>query len=320
MVVFSQCGPKGWGKLLALALAWPVLGALQPVGAATVFSYLSSPYSWVGLGETVSVAPEDGFAITATSTGNGLSFGINDFASNPDGQAVRWWYLDFATANDQPLTVGSYTGATRYPLNAYPFTDPATPGLSFIGNGRGNNALSGFFDVLETNVADDGTVLSFAADFVQYDEGNLNGWNKGAIRFHSDLPVALTPEPIQEEPILEEPVVETPIIEEPPADVELSPCYVSWNFGGSCPETDNIVEDWPIPLEQPLDLDSDIVWMFSGGSTMGNIYAPDLYPIMMSPASPSGSPTAAPGPLPAAAALAGWQSSRRLRRRCIHRP
>lgn len=341
-----------WRRLLTLALACPLFGALQPARAATMFSYLSSPYSWVGGGETVSIGPEGGFAFTAKPLTNGMSIAINDFATNPDFQATRWWQLDLSTANDQALTVGSYTGATRHPFNVSPFSDPATPGLSFTGNGRGNNALTGSFDVLEANFADDGSVLSFAADFVQYDEGWQSWWNKGAIRINSNLPIALTPEPINEaeliklgylpdpdqvlpeepasveEPIVEIPVEETPI-EEPPFIVD-EPFYGEWpnEYASSCMLSNAdeslsrfIREPCPLPIPdlEPTDLGSEIVWFFSSGSSSEMVVPKNYYNYRTLELSPAGSPVATPGPLPVAAALAGWQSSRRLRRRCRNR-
>lgn len=157
--------------------------------AATELYYTSSPQSWVGGGETVSVTPADGFDFVASRNfDNGVSFSIDDFASNPDFQETRWWYLDFAAPFSAPLTVGSYQGATRFP-----FQEDDEPGLSFTGNGRGDNTLTGWFNVLEVAYAPDGSVLFFAADFMQYDEGFQAWWNLGSIRYNSDIPAI--PEP-----------------------------------------------------------------------------------------------------------------------------
>jgi len=159
--------------------------------AATEFFYTSSPQSWVGGGETVSVTPLAGFAFTtARNFDNGVSFSINDFSTNPNFQLTRWWYLDFAAPADAPLAVGTYQGATRWPFQA-----AANPGLSFSGNGRGNNTLTGSFNVLEVTYGAGGSVMSFAADFVQYDEGFQSWWNIGSIRFKSDVPITAVPEP-----------------------------------------------------------------------------------------------------------------------------
>ncbi len=319
----NPLSPHRWGGWLALVLAWPLAGAFQPSQAATSFSYISSPYSWVGLGEAVTVREEDGFAFTASPSSIGLSFAINDFDSNPDPWSARWWTLDLYAAADQPLSIGSYTGAVRFPFN-----EPGTPGLSFTGNGRGNNTLTGSFQVLDATVADDGTLLSFAADFVQYDEGWQNWWNKGSIRFNSDLPILLTPEPINMEELialgyLPDPdlqIPEEPVGTEPPGD--FAPIVIEDLEGVEEPGGGIGGPILDITLEEPLlvmDADmSDIVWHFSSGSSATMVLGAALTPSSIF--LPAGSPQAAPGPLPVAAALAGWHGSRRLRRRCKARP
>lgn len=159
--------------------------------AITALYYTSSAESWVGNGETVLVTPVGGFEFTASRNyDNGVSFAVNDFNTNPDFWSTRWWYIDFVAPNDAPLAVGTYLNATRFPFQA-----PSSPGLAFIGNGRGNNTLTGSFSVLEASYAQDGAVLSFAADFLQYDEGIQSWWNIGAIRYNSSVAIAAVPEP-----------------------------------------------------------------------------------------------------------------------------
>ena len=178
-----------WIALISAALAVFSANA-API---TALYYTSSPESWVGHGETVTVTPAEGFQFTAQPNfDNGVSFAINDFLTNPDFQKTRWWYLDFAAPFSALLTVGFYDHATRFP-----FQDAENPGLDFSGNGRGNNMLTGFFEVLEAVYAADGSVLKFAADFTQFDEGFANWWNRGSIRFNSDIPLIISqvPEP-----------------------------------------------------------------------------------------------------------------------------
>jgi hypothetical protein len=210
-----------WTRLIACALALPLAGSLQPAQAATLLSFLSSPYSWVGGGETVSAGPANGFEIGV----QGDPFTMLDFRViepwTPDGW--RWWYLRLAAPEGANLSVGSYANATRWP-----FQETTAPGLDFSGNGRGNNRLTGSFNILESNVADDGT-FSFAVDFLQYDEESTNAWIKGAIRYNSEVPVNLTPEPIVVDPPVDlgynpdpypylpiiDPIIEDPGIGEP---------------------------------------------------------------------------------------------------------
>lgn len=170
---------------VVVSMAGVSLGSL----AATEFYYTSSPASWVGQGETVSVSPDLGFEfIVSRNFDNGISFSIRNDASGPAQSS--WWYLDFAAPSGVPLSVGSYLGATRWP-----FQDAEKPGLSFSGNGRGNNRLTGMFNVLEVEYSPAGEVASFAADFLQYDEGIESWWNQGSIRYNSDIAISVVPEP-----------------------------------------------------------------------------------------------------------------------------
>lgn len=176
-------------QALAATLVTLLLLPVQ-VFAATALYYTSSPQSWVGHGETVLVTPDQGFEFKASRNfDNGVSFAINDFSTNPNFQTTRWWYLDFAAPNDAPLGVGTYLHATRFPFQALD-----APGLSFSGNGRGDNMLTGNFSVLEAVYAQDGAVLSFAADFLQYDEGFKSWWNIGAVRYNSSVAIPAVPE------------------------------------------------------------------------------------------------------------------------------
>jgi hypothetical protein len=158
----------------------------------TAFHYTSSPTSWVGGGETVTVLPTtgSGFAIEVSRNfDDGVSFSINNFEFEFPS---TWWYLHFAAPGDAMLQVGHYGNATRWPFQAI-----AEAGLDFNGNGRGNNGLTGFFDVLEAVYdPNTGEVISFAADFTQYDEKFLDKWNKGSIRYNSSVALfSSVPEP-----------------------------------------------------------------------------------------------------------------------------
>lgn len=265
-----------WARLMAWALALPLAGSLQPAQAATSLSFLSSPYSYVGGGETVSAGPDNGFDIGVHGDPfTMLSFSIAE-PWTPEGLS-RYWNLELAAPEGASLSVGSYANATRWP-----FQETTAPGLTFSGNYRGNNRLTGSFNILESNVADDGT-FSFAVDFLQYDEESTNAWIKGAIRYNSEVPVNLTPEPIVVDPRILEPWPGESIIDPP-------------------------ISILPYPID---DQDLPVYWYFgSSGSSM--VF--NSTPITINPTNSYPVPT--PGPLPIAGVLAGWQSARRLRRRC----
>jgi len=65
----------------------------------------------------------------------------------------------------------------------------AGPGMAFTAPGRGNNTLSGWFNVLQADYQTNGQVAAFAVDFVQYDETIVTRWNRGSIRYNSHIPV-----------------------------------------------------------------------------------------------------------------------------------
>jgi hypothetical protein len=89
------------------------------------------------------------------------------------------WQVEFGTADRKPLTVGEYANAYRFP-----FQEHGRPRMCFSGHGRCNNRLTGKFIVREI-VASHGRLISFAADFVQYDEERETSWTRGCIRFNS---------------------------------------------------------------------------------------------------------------------------------------
>jgi len=156
--------------------------ALTANGQTTAF-FFTGPHGYVSGGKTGLVTVEDGFTFYAQrNLDNGVSLSI--YAPNP---LTFDAHLDFAAPHNVPLTIGTYLDATRYP-----FQGPNSPGLSFSMNGRGDNTLTGFFTVLEIEYGPGNSITSFAADFTQYDEGQMDWWNQGSIRFNSSLPI---PEP-----------------------------------------------------------------------------------------------------------------------------
>lgn len=184
-------------KTITKAMASIALGFCMSHNAAfgspiTGLYYTSAPDSWVGNGKTLVITPSDNFDFIPSSNPYhpSVSFAINDFSKNPDFWSMRWWNLDFAAPYNQRLDVGHYANATRYPFHAW-----GEPGLWFAGNGRGSNQITGSFDVLEIDYDVDGLLLSFAADFTQYDENIVAWWNKGSIRYNSNIALFPIPEP-----------------------------------------------------------------------------------------------------------------------------
>ncbi|HOX09464.1 MAG TPA: hypothetical protein PLA52_02340 [Candidatus Omnitrophota bacterium] len=153
--------------------------------ASTVFYYTSSPESWVGQGESATVTPNDGFAfIVERNYCNGVSFHINNFTPIPDINNMISWHLNFAAPYNVVLQPGQYENAIHF---TYQYSE--YPGLAFYGKGRANGSISGYFNVYEAVYGDNDEVISFAADFMQYDEGVEDAWSMGGIRYNSDYPI-----------------------------------------------------------------------------------------------------------------------------------
>jgi len=87
---------------------------------------------------------------------------ISTYGFSVNVNAGPYWTLSFAAPKAESLLALFYDNATRYP-----FEDPALPGLSVSGDGRGCNTLTGNFDVISVDTAK----LQFAANFEQHCEG-----------------------------------------------------------------------------------------------------------------------------------------------------
>jgi hypothetical protein len=160
-----------------VSLAWSLECTAR---ADTLFFFTSSPTSWVGQGQTMTMSETNGYTVTVNLYGNALEAQIHT-ASWSD-----WWWVDFQPADGAPFQTGLYLNAQRTPGQA-----AGHPGLTFVGEARGDDSVSGFFNVLEFSETN-GVVTSAAINFTQYDETNPSWWNIGSLRYNSIVPV---PEP-----------------------------------------------------------------------------------------------------------------------------
>ncbi|HAJ59367.1 MAG TPA: hypothetical protein DCP31_08920 [Cyanobacteria bacterium UBA8543] len=138
------------------------LSLVSPASAATFLSFSSEPGDYIGAGASATFTRDDGYFRVSNNFDNGVSVSFSDFpfAGN------NFWSLDLAPPGGTALAPGTYEAATRFPFQA-----PSEPGLSFSGNGRGCNTLTGRFNV--QNIAYDsyGEPARFQADFEQHCEG-----------------------------------------------------------------------------------------------------------------------------------------------------
>lgn len=140
----------------------------------TNFLFASSAQSWIGQGQSLFAAPTNGYNVHLTQ----ISPNILQFNITATNSVATNWLLEFSTTNDF-FTVGAYSNA----VNA----GGSPTRLQFGGMGRGNNTSDGFFNVLDATYSSN-QIVSFAADFVQYDNNDTNSWNEGSIRYNSTIP------------------------------------------------------------------------------------------------------------------------------------
>ena len=150
-----------------------VVGA-QPTAATTNFFFVSSIQSSVGQGQSLFAAATNGYNVSLLQ----ISSNILQFNITSTNSVNTNWTLQFSCTNDV-FTVGTWSNA----LNAG--GSPAS--FVFSGMGRAANTANGFFKVLEATYSSN-QLVSFAADFVQYDNDDTNGWNEGSIRYNSTIP------------------------------------------------------------------------------------------------------------------------------------
>ena len=89
------------------------------------------------------------------------------------------WNLDFVAAGGGAPQVGVHADARRWPGSG-----AGEPGLQVTGAGRACPVIAGSFEVSELALAEDGSVLAFAADFAQVCEG-FSPTLRGSVRWRA---------------------------------------------------------------------------------------------------------------------------------------
>jgi putative cell wall-binding protein len=142
--------------------------ACDPDFQNTWLRFDSDSGDWIGKGLYRTWHPTDGaFSVTGSAGEVSVAF---------DG-GQTWWDLQFAAPAGQTLKVGNYEGATRAP-----FREGSAPGIDVGGTGAGCNTIKGRFEVLDLELAPDGQVERFSADFEQHCEGGTAAL-RGSIRY-----------------------------------------------------------------------------------------------------------------------------------------
>jgi hypothetical protein len=145
--------------------------ACDPIQGSTFIHFDSQAGDYIGQGQRRTWTLADG-TLTARRITNGVQVNFSGGSTT--------WSLSFVAPASQPLALGSYEGAARYP-----FQSSTQPGLDVGGSGRGCNTLTGRFDVLELEIDAAGVVRHFAADFEQHCEGGTPALF-GVVRFNAE--------------------------------------------------------------------------------------------------------------------------------------
>ena len=153
----------------------------------TALYYNGSPESFVTRGHTGTLTPEEGYSFQPTV---GPYYGhlpapeyVSIRVHNSSNSDI--WDITVAMPRGSEIVPGTYLNATQYP-----FGDPAGPRLDF--SAAGISASSGKFTIYEVSISD-GKLVSFAADFMQYEGMALASWSYGSIRFNSPVPINTIP-------------------------------------------------------------------------------------------------------------------------------
>jgi hypothetical protein len=177
-LTMPDIGPP-YPEAIFLAPAFTFTPGPPSTNTTTFFYFTSSPSAWIGSGQT----------LTFTNVSANRTFNLGVYTDSVRFSAGGY-ELVIVGPNLTLARVGYYPGATRWP-----FMDSGA-GMAMTAPGRGNNTLSGWFNVLQADYQTNGQVAAFAVDFVQYDEGNLAKWNRGSIRYNSSIPAPGSPPPM----------------------------------------------------------------------------------------------------------------------------
>jgi hypothetical protein len=143
---------------------------------------IGSNESYISEAETWPLNEKDGAFIVSTipyvGEPKGRSFISVAFDMDSD------WKLQVAAPKGQELTVGEYTGATRYTFQA-----DNVPGLAFGGQGRGCNKSFSDFTIYELSYDDADNIASLAIDFDLACEQETRDRLRGVVRINSTYPL-----------------------------------------------------------------------------------------------------------------------------------
>ena len=166
-----------------------VVTVVNDNSSVTFVHFDSEQDDYIGQGKERTFSIADGFVLTPSRYNGGVSISFDNRAA-ANLQHSEGWEMNFAAPLGTIFGVGNYENAE---LSSARDGEHST--LDIFGNGRGPSKSKGSFRVLEAQFAHDGSVLKFAADFEQYNDGNHGLSLRGQVRYNSTVPLPPPPEP-----------------------------------------------------------------------------------------------------------------------------
>jgi hypothetical protein len=165
-----------------LGLALSCVAQSTSAATAATALYFSGPTGeYVSQGQQYFLDVAHGYQVLVNNLNNAdsrISFYFNNLSTAPPSKQHSWT-VAFSASNGGVLQPGIYLNATRQAFAT------VGPGLDLYGDGRGNNAVKGYFSVLQAVYDAQGNVVQFAADFVL--QGDTPGKIFGSVRYNSDV-------------------------------------------------------------------------------------------------------------------------------------
>lgn len=176
-----------------LTLGAMLTGATAAEAQTTALRFDSDPGDYIVQGVDQTITPAQATFQIASNFANGVSVSVT-------GPGFSfWWRLDFAAAGNQPLAVGAYESAQRFPF-------VSGNGLDVGGSGRGCNRLTGRYVVREielhtivwTVTDSDGATSGLGSRYFRVSNGATGSVTAATAAFvtQSLAVVALDPSPI----------------------------------------------------------------------------------------------------------------------------
>ncbi|SRR5260221_203462 len=160
---------------ILLLLGFALFCVVHTASAVTALYFSGPTGEYISQGDEYYLSTASGYQIIVNSYNkdNWISFNFNNFSTAPPAKQ-HFRTIALSAPNGGLLGPGIYLNAKRTGFL------PSDPGLDLYGDGRGNDAVKGYFSVLQAVYDNQGSLVQFAADFVLH--GDTRGKIFGSVR------------------------------------------------------------------------------------------------------------------------------------------